>query len=1220
MSDDGSTARGWRFAIDRGGTFTDVVGWAPDGRVHSHKELSGSPHLAEDPAIRGIRVLLARHAAAGAVVESIRLGTTVATNALLERRGEPTLLLTTRGFADALRIGQQHRPDIFALEIRRPAPLHAAVAEVGGRCTAEGVELEPLDEAGVRSALQAARAQGLASVAIAFLHAHANPAHERRAAELATAAGFAEVVVSHRAVAMAGFIARADTALVDAYLSPPLARYVDGFRAAVAREFGAARLQFMQSNGGLVDAEAFRGVPALLSGPAGGVLATAASNPRAGGPELLGLDMGGTSTDLCVLRDGELPRRFDAEIDGVRVRAPMMDLHTIAAGGGSIVRVADGRLQVGPASAGAVPGPACYRLGGPATLTDCNLLLGRLQASAFPPVFGPDGDLPPDTEAARARLVELAAALATETAATAMPSPESVAAAAVEVAVEATSRAILQLALRAGADPQAATLVCFGGAGGQHACAVAEALGVRQILLPALAGVFSAQGIGLAQRRSLQRRGCERPLGDAATLEHDLVELEAAACAELERQGATRADLELRRVAQLRPAGAETLIEAPWGTSLAMRASFAAGYRRLFGIAPAQNTDVVVAALLVEAIERADEPATAPDAAERVATPPGTAAQRVRAWLGGTGDGLFSEVDLLTREALAPGERRAGPMLIVDPGATHWIAPGWNCELLTDRSLQLVRDDTASTTSVGTRDPAAADARPDPQRLEIMAGVCMHIAEQMGAVLQQTASSVNIRERLDFSCALFDADGALVANAPHMPVHLGSMGASVLAVRERYSGELRPGDACLLNSPFHGGTHLPDLTVVSPVFDERGERLQCWVASRAHHADVGGRTPGSMPPDSRRIEEEGALIEPLRIVRDGRLDEARVRELLAAQRWPARDPQRNLADLRAQLAANTRGVEEFRRAATRHGGELLCAYLGHVQDNAERCLRARIRRLHEGEFRYEMDSGAVIAVRVTIDAAAGSACVDFTGTSIQQPDNFNAPRAVTIAAVLYVFRTLLAEPIPLNAGCLRPLEIRIPAGSMLDPAPPAAVVAGNVETSQCIVDALYGALGVQAAAQGTMNNLSFGDARRQYYETIGGGAGAGPGYAGASGVQTHMTNSRLTDPEVLEARFPVLMREFALRPGSGGAGRWRGGDGLRRVLEFREPMTVAILSNHRRVAPFGLAGGLPGKVGVNRLRRRDGLLELLGARASAEVQPGDAIEIETPGGGGYGVP
>jgi 5-oxoprolinase (ATP-hydrolysing) len=1186
--------------------------------------LSGSPHAAADPAIRGIRVLLARHAATDAAVESIRLGTTVATNALLERRGEPTLLLTTRGFADALRIGQQHRPDIFALEIRRPAPLHAAVAEVGGRCSAQGEELEPLDEAGIRAALQAARAQGLASVAIAFLNSHVNPAHEQRAATLARAAGFAEVVVSHQAVAMAGFIARADTALADAYLSPPLARYVDAFRAAVAREFGAARLQFMQSNGGLVDADAFRGVPALLSGPAGGVLATAASAALAGGSELLGLDMGGTSTDLCLLRADELPRRFDAEIDGVRVRAPMMDLHTLAAGGGSIVRVADGRLQVGPVSAGAVPGPACYRLGGPPTLTDCNLLLGRLQPTAFPPVFGPHGDLPPDPDAARARLLELAAALAAETAAASPPAAESVAAAAVEVAVEATARAILQLALRAGADPQAATLVCFGGAGGQHACAVADAIGLRQVLLPALAGVFSAQGIGLARRRSLQRRGCERPLAEAAALAPILLELEVAACADLARHGVARVDLDLRCVAQLRAADAETLIEVPWASEPVMLAGFAAGYRRLFGIAPAPDTEVVVAALLAEAVERGGPPDAGPDAAARSRAPAAAPAvargpRQVRVWLGGSDDGRFGEVELLERESLAAGELRAGPLLVVDPGATHWIAPGWNCQLLADRSLRLLRETAAATTTV-RRGSATADSRPDPQRLEIIAGVFMHVAEQMGAVLQQTASSVNIRERLDFSCALFDADGALVANAPHMPVHLGSMGASVQAVRERYGGELRPGDAYLLNSPFHGGTHLPDLTVVSPVFDPRGERLQCWVASRAHHADVGGRTPGSMPPDSCRIEEEGALIEPLRVVRDGRLDEARVRALLAAQRWPARDPQRNLADLRAQLAANARGAEEFRRATARHGEAVLRAYLGHVQDNAERCLRERIRRLREGEFSYELDSGARIAVRVTIDAGTGSACVDFDGTSAQQADNFNAPRAVTTAAVLYVFRTLLAEPIPLNAGCLRPLDIRIPAGSMLDPLPPAAVVAGNVETSQSIVDALYGALGVQAAAQGTMNNLTFGDAQRQYYETIGGGAGAGAGYAGASGVQTHMTNSRLTDPEVLEARFPVLLREFALRPGSGGTGRWRGGDGLRRVIEFRAAMTVAILSNHRRVAPFGLAGGSPAQPGVNRLRRRDGRVEPLAARASAAVQPGDAIEIETPGGGGYGTP
>jgi 5-oxoprolinase (ATP-hydrolysing) len=502
--------------------------------------------------------------------------------------------------------------------------------------------------------------------------------------------------------------------------------------------------------------------------------------------------------------------------------------------------------------------------------------------------------------------------------------------------------------------------------------------------------------------------------------------------------------------------------------------------------------------------------------------------------------------------------------------------------------------------------------------LEVFNGLYMHVAEQMGVVLQQTARSVNIKERLDFSCALFDAAAGLVANAPHMPVHLGSMGASVAAVLEAHGDDLRPGDSFLLNSPYHGGTHLPDMTVVTPVFDACGKRLHFFTASRAHHADVGGATPGSMPPGSRDIAEEGVLIPPVRIVRDGRFAEAEVRHMLADLRWPARAPEQNLADLRAQLAANARGIRELERAATMHGWPALLGYMAHVQDNGEACMRRAIRRLHDGRFDYELDDGQRIVVSVAIDQKAGSAIVDFTGTSAQDANNFNAPRAVTVAAVLYVFRTLIDEPIPLNAGCLRPLDIRVPKGSMLDPAPPGAVVAGNVETSQCIVDALYGALGLQAAAQGTMNNFTFGTARYQYYETIAGGAGAGPGFDGASGVQTHMTNSRLTDPEVLESRFPVLLREFSLRDGSGGEGEFRGGDGLVRDVEFREPMTAAILSNHRRIAPFGLAGGEPGRCGVNRLVRRDGSSETLQATAEIAVDAGDRLRIETPGGGGYG--
>jgi 5-oxoprolinase (ATP-hydrolysing) len=1204
--------RGWRLSIDRGGTFTDVVASDPAGRILALKVLSRDPAHQGDPAVRGIGELLRRHAPDGARVESVRLGTTVATNALLERKGEPTLLVVTRGFRDALRIGHQHRPEIFAREIRLPPVLYACTVEARERVAADGTVLEPLDGPALARDLARARAAGLRSVAIAFLHAVHNPAHEEQAAVLARAAGFEEIVPSHAVAPLVGLIARGDSAVADAYLSPILLRYLSAFRLELGTRHGEPPLLLMQSNGGLVDPEGFRGLHSVLSGPAGGVVGLAAAGAASGLERVIGLDMGGTSTDVS-LYAGTLPRRFTTEIDGVRLRAPMLDIHTIAAGGGSIVRYADGRLQVGPDSAGADPGPACYRRGGPATVTDCNVVLRRIRADRFPQVFGPAGDAPLDPSASEASL----AAIAAEIAAAGGPryTIEELAAAFIEVAVAKMANAIRELALRHGEDAGRFTLVPFGGAAGQHACAVADALGIDTLLLHPLAGVLSAWGIGLALRRCIRRRSVERALDPAGHIDAAaaLEELERVARAELSRQGIAARDIEVERSVELRIAGSDTALEVPWQPAAGLREAFMAAHQRLFGFSDA-DAAVVIATVAAEAAERSGagdrgSAATAPvpsGPSGPTSEPHGAAT--TRAWI----DGAWREVAMHRREALVAGQTVAGPALLSEPGSTAWIAAGWEGAVEPSGSLALRRIAPGVPASSHTTGP------PDPLRLEVFSGLFMHVAEQMGVVLCQTASSVNIKERLDYSCALFDADANLVANAPHMPVHLGSMGASVAAVREAHGADLRPGDAFLLNSPYHGGTHLPDMTVVTPVFDAAGERVHFFTASRAHHADVGGITPGSMPPGSRDIGEEGVLIEPVRIVRDGIFAADAVRRLLAAAARPARNPEQNLADLRAQLAANARGIRELERAAAMHGWPALLAYMGHVQDNAEACMRRAVRRLRDGRFRYEMDSGQQVAVSIRVDREAGTATVDFTGTSAQQPNNFNAPRAVTVAAVLYVFRTLVDEPIPLNAGCLRPLSIVVPPGSMLDPAPPGAVVAGNVETSQCVVDALYGALGLQAAAQGTMNNFTFGNERYQYYETIAGGSGAGPGYPGASGVQTHMTNSRLTDPEVLERRFPVLLREFALRAGSGGRGEFRGGDGLVREIEFREPMTAAILSNHRRVPPFGLEGGEPGAVGVNRLLRRDGRSETLQATAEFTVDAGDRFRIETPGGGGYG--
>jgi 5-oxoprolinase (ATP-hydrolysing) len=1086
--------------------------------------------------------------------------------------------------------------------------LYSRALEARERLAADGSVLEPLDVEHLAAELAAARKAGLRAVAIAFLHAVRNPVHERRAAELARAAGFDDVVASHLVAPIVGLIARGDSTVADAYLSPVLLRHLRAFRGELAAAHGEPSLLAMQSNGGLVDPDGFRGINSVLSGPAGGVVGLAAAGRAAGHERLIGFDMGGTSTDVS-LYAGELPRRYSTEIDGIRLQTPMMDIHTIAAGGGSIVRYADGRLQVGPESAGADPGPACYRRGGPATVTDCNVVLGRIRPEQFPCVFGPAGDAPLDPGASRARL----AVIATEVAAAGGPgyTVEMLATAFLEVAVAKMANAIRELALRHGEDTQRFALVPFGGAAGQHACAVAGLLGIDTLLLHPLAGVLSAWGIGLAQRRCIRRRSIEVPLdAPGMAIAHSaLDELAADACGDLLRQNVAADAISQRLTVQLRLAGSDTALELEWADEATLRAAFREAHERLYGFA-AGDQALVIASAGAEAVER-----SAPDLPAGATQPPGSTAQPqashvASAWTGGE----WRDVALHVRDELRTNDSVAGPALLIERGATVWIESGWTAAAGADGLLRVHR--AGDTRTAGT----AAAGAPDPLRLEIFNGLFMHVAEQMGVVLRQTASSVNIKERLDYSCALFDGAANLVANAPHMPVHLGSMGASVAAVIASHGNDLQPGDAFLLNSPYHGGTHLPDMTVVTPVFDPRGERVHFFTASRAHHADIGGTTPGSMPPGSRDIAEEGVLIAPTRIVRDGRFEEDTVRTLLAGGPWPARNVEQNLADLRAQLAANARGIRELERAAAAHGWPALLAYMGHVQDNGEACMRRAIRNLADGRFRYEMDNGQAIEVCVTVDREAGAARVDFTGTSAQQASNLNAPRAVTVAAVLYVFRTLIAEQIPINAGCLRPLTIVVPPGTMLDPVPPGAVVAGNVETSQCIVDALYGALGVQAAAQGTMNNFTFGNDRYQYYETIAGGAGAGPGYDGASGVQTHMTNSRLTDPEVLEARFPVLLREFALRTGSGGAGAYRGGDGLVREVEFREPMTAGILSNHRRVAPFGLAGGGPGRVGINTVIRRDGRSETLQATAELAVDAGDRLRIETPGGGGWGTP
>ncbi|MFH8384651.1 hydantoinase B/oxoprolinase family protein [Kitasatospora sp. NPDC018058] len=1180
-------SKGWQFWVDRGGTFTDVVALAPDGRLLTHKLLSHDPARYRDPAVAGIRALLPP----GAGIDSVRMGTTVATNALLERTGEPTALCITRGFADALRIGYQNRPQIFARGITLPEPLYARVVEVDERIAADGEVLRPPDLDRLAEDLRDCLREGIRSLAVVCLHSYLHPAHEREIGRLAERLGFDQVSLSSETSPLMKLVPRGDTAVVDAYLDPGLRRYV----RRVTDELPGVRLMFMQSNGGLAEAGHFRGKDAILSGPAGGIVGMVRMSELAGHDRVIGFDMGGTSTDVSHFA-GEYERVVTTQVAGVRLRAPMLAIHTVAAGGGSVLRFDGERLRVGPDSAGADPGPACYRNGGPLTVTDANLLLGRIQAGHFPHVFGPDGDQPLDTELTRRRFTELTEEIGDRTA-------EEAAEGFLRIAVGNIANAIKRISVQQGHDVTRYALTTFGGAGGQAACPVAEALGIRTVLVPPMAGVLSALGIGLADTTVLREHAVERPLaeGEMAAVRALAEELAAAATAELLDQGTPPERIRLTHRARLRYRGTDTTIGVPLGEPADMRAEFERRHRATYSFL--MDRPLVIEALAVEGTGLTEQPEL--DALSPAPEEPPEPTD-VPLYTGGR----WRRAPLLRRESMRPSDTVTGPAVIAEANATTVVDDGWRAGM-TDAGHLLLEH-------TGTRTEEAVTTAADPVLLEVFNNLFMAIAQQMGARLESTAQSVNIKERLDFSCALFDPDGNLVANAPHIPVHLGSMGTTVKEVIRRRGPQLRPGDTYAVNDPYHGGTHLPDITVVTPVFDPDGREVLFFVASRGHHAEIGGITPGSMPAGSREIHEEGVLFDDWPLVVDGRLREEETVRLLTGAPYPSRDPDTNLADLRAQIAANRKGVDEVNAMIDHFGLDVVQAYMRHVQDNAEQAVRRAVDGLSDGGYRYETDSGAVIAVEVRVDREDRSATVDFTGTSPELGSNLNAPSAVVTAAVLYVFRTLVADDIPLNDGCLRPLRIVVPPGSMLAPEYPAAVAAGNVETSQAITGALYAALGVQAEGSGTMNNLSFGNEHHQYYETIASGSGAGPGFHGADVVQTHMTNSRLTDPEVLEWRLPVLVEEFAVRPGSGGEGRWHGGDGALRRLRFREPMTVSLLSSHRRVPPYGLDGGSPGELGANRILRADGTVEDLPGCGSAEVAAGDALEIRTPGGGGYG--
>jgi 5-oxoprolinase (ATP-hydrolysing) len=1199
MQDQGSSqgAR-WQFWIDRGGTFTDIVARRPDGALVTHKLLSDNPEQYRDAAVAGIRHLLALEPGEPITpeqVEAVKMGTTVATNALLERKGEPTLLVTTRGFRDALRIAYQNRPRLFDRHVVLPELLYSQVIEAHERVGAHGEVIQPLDAKHLRGELDKAYGAGLRSVAIVFMHGYRFTRHEEEAAALAIEAGFTQVSTSHGTSPMMKFVSRGDTTVVDAYLSPILRRYVD----QVAGEMPGVKLFFMQSSGGLTDAHAFQGKDAILSGPAGGIVGMARTAELGGHRKVIGFDMGGTSTDVSHFA-GEFEREFETQVAGVRMRAPMMSIHTVAAGGGSILEFDGSRFRVGPRSAGANPGPASYRRGGPLAVTDANVMVGKIQPRYFPKVFGAGADQPLSYEVVQQKFNELAGRIGR--------SAEVVAEGFINIAVQQMANAIKKISVARGYDVTRYTLQCFGGAGGQHACLVADALGMGRVFVHPLAGVLSAYGMGLADQNVIREQAIELPLTQAnlPLVAERLDQLGAVAQSELEKQQAGSGRVAVHHRVHVRYEGSDSALVVPFGGLQAIIAGFEAAYRQRFAFLM-QGRGMMVEAVSVEAIVGGQAPAEP----RRDMHPMREAPRRetVKMYSGGQ----WHEAALVVREDLRAGDIIPGPAIIAEKNATTVVEPGWEAQLTALDHIVLER-------RVPRAQRFAAGTRVDPVLLEVFNNLFMNIAEQMGLQLQNTAYSVNIKERLDFSCALFDAEGNLIANAPHMPVHLGSMGESIKTVIRENAGRMSPGDVYVLNDPYHGGTHLPDVTVITPVYlaAASSDKPLFYVGSRGHHADIGGSTPGSMPPFSTRIEEEGVQIDNVKLVDRGVLREAEMVELLRSGKYPSRNPGQNMADLKAQIAANEKGVQELRKMVEQFGLDVVQAYMKHVQDNAEESVRRVITRLKDGTFTLPLDNGAQIKVAIRVDAKARSAEIDFTGTSPQQVNNFNAPTAVCMAAVLYVFRTLVDDEIPLNAGCLKPLKVIIPPHSMLNPDPPASVVAGNVETSMCITNALYGALGVMAASQCTMNNFTFGNATYQYYETISGGSGAGEGFDGTSVVQTHMTNSRLTDPEVLEFRFPVRLESYQVRKGSGGAGRWKGGDGGVRRVRFLEAMTASILSNGRKHGAFGMAGGRPGEVGINRVVRADGRVDELEHIGSAEMGAGDIFEIHTPGGGGYG--
>ena len=1193
----------WQFWIDRGGTFTDIVARKPDGTILVDKLLSENFSMYKDAAIAGIKRILNlknEDKIPTDQIASVKMGTTVATNALLERKGDRTLLLITKGFGDLLRIGYQNRPLLFDLNIQLPELLYDRVVEVSERLDAEGEIIKSLNENEVRTALKKAKIDGINSVAIAFMHSYINPNHENIIAEIAHEEKFDQISVSHKVSPLIKLIGRGDTTVVDAYLSPILRRYVNQVSEELEKN-KSTKLMFMQSNGGLTDANLFQGKDALLSGPAGGVVSMVQTGKQAGYNKLIGFDMGGTSTDVCHFA-GEYERSFETELAGVRIRAPMMQINTVAAGGGSILSFRDGRFQVGPESAGAIPGPASYGKDGPLTVTDCNVLLGKLHPEHFPNVFGKTGDKPLNVEIVRKKFLVLSKEISIQT-----KKPEMdiifMAEGFLKIAVENMANAIKKISIQRGYDVTNYTMNCFGGAGGQHACHVADSLGISKVLIHPYAGVLSAYGMGLAEIRSIREGHLEQNIEEIESAKVLINKLSLKANEDLKKQGIEKSSIKLVKRAFLHYQGSHQNLEINFDTIDKMRESFEQEHKKRFGFFVDGRT-IFVEMITVEAIGKTSEinKLSNISSQSKVAVPIAHKMMYV--------DKVVNSVPIYQRSDLKIEQQIIGPAIISEATGTNVIERGWLGSLDKYYNLILSRSEEKKLEKgLGTS--------VDVVMLEVFNNLFMNIAEQMGATLANTAYSVNIKERLDFSCALFDNSGALVANAPHVPVHLGSMSEAIRTVIKLNKNDIFPGDVFVLNAPFNGGTHLPDVTVITPVFDKDGKQITFFVASRGHHADIGGKTPGSGPPDSKHIDEEGVLIDNFKMFDKGVFRESEIRKILSSGRYPCRNIEHNMADLAAQVAANNTGIVEINAMIEQFGIETVHSYMNHVQDNAEECIRNAIVNLKEGKYEYELDNGEYIRVRITIDKIKREATIDFSGTAPKNPFNYNAPMAVCHAVILYVFRTLVGNNIPLNEGCFKPLNIIIPNNSMINAKYPSAVIAGNTEVSQLTCNALFGALGVIAGSQATMNNFIWGNDKIQNYETICGGTGAGPNFHGTSAVQTHMTNTRSTDPEILEARFPVRLEEYSIRKNSGGKGMFNGGDGVTRKLRFLEPMTVTTLCSHRKVQPFGLNGGEPGQCGKEWLEKEDCKIDLKG-NDSCEVSVNDLFVMQTPGGGGYG--